>query len=659
MQQTFPAGTAQKIVISNIADNVFIKGQEQQTINVETRDTLARLQPEGDTLYIDGCDGSLKLTVPFETQIVATNIEDNIQVESVRQVELHSIGDNAALRDISGNITLEDVHGDVQVKECGGEVMVVEVSGDLVVNGAAVVRTAGDIAGDVSLSRVARAELERVESDLVLDAVEEALIGSAYSDVRVKGGIASLRCGNVGNDCNIVGNGNAEVILEQVGNDLRVNGVARFQASNIGNDCQVDGNANSDVQIGNIGNSITVIGAARVQLGNVGNDCMLRDIQGDVTVSHVGSDLNLMGVGGRLRVGNIGSDAQLRGVHGSILAGNVGSDLYMQADFPPDSATRLHVGGDATVVLPDNANLRLNATAGGRISGRSIVSTFSSNVVSLVYGEGAAQLDLHVGGDLSIRSGAVPNSSSSSGYGGSRESWGQDFGRQWSEFGREMERMGRDLGREINDAVSEATSSIGADIADDFTHSARGHVRHAHRRAEEEISRAEEKARRASERAARFNIRIHNREWHMDSDRLQRIIDQARRAADEGVLGALEAVEQALSNLHIQTPPRPTPPPPPTPGTPPMPTPPPAPGAPPTPEREGTPQEFDVAVSPTSPLTNAEGQPEPRHEQPSESGESQPSTPNIEQERLAILRMIAEGRITPEEGDLLLEALGE
>jgi hypothetical protein len=31
---------------------------------------------------------------------------------------------------------------------------------------------------------------------------------------------------------------------------------------------------------------------------------------------------------------------------------------------------------------------------------------------------------------------------------------------------------------------------------------------------------------------------------------------------------------------------------------------------------------------------------------------------NLDQEREAILRMIAEGRVTPEEGDLLLEALG-
>ena len=35
-----------------------------------------------------------------------------------------------------------------------------------------------------------------------------------------------------------------------------------------------------------------------------------------------------------------------------------------------------------------------------------------------------------------------------------------------------------------------------------------------------------------------------------------------------------------------------------------------------------------------------------------------PSAADLEQEREAILRMIAEGRISPEEGDMLLEGLG-
>jgi hypothetical protein len=42
----------------------------------------------------------------------------------------------------------------------------------------------------------------------------------------------------------------------------------------------------------------------------------------------------------------------------------------------------------------------------------------------------------------------------------------------------------------------------------------------------------------------------------------------------------------------------------------------------------------------------------------SEKEEDATARANPEQEREAILRMIAEGRITPEEGDMLLEALG-
>jgi hypothetical protein len=50
---------------------------------------------------------------------------------------------------------------------------------------------------------------------------------------------------------------------------------------------------------------------------------------------------------------------------------------------------------------------------------------------------------------------------------------------------------------------------------------------------------------------------------------------------------------------------------------------------------------------------------DPETSTPSVAGEQAGGAePNLEQERIAILRMIAEGRITPEEGDMLLEALG-
>jgi hypothetical protein len=68
----------------------------------------------------------------------------------------------------------------------------------------------------------------------------------------------------------------------------------------------------------------------------------------------------------------------------------------------------------------------------------------------------------------------------------------------------------------------------------------------------------------ADQHAERINIRINNREWRMDAERLDRILEQARRAASEGIAGALDAVEQTLSNLHIpvspETPSPPAPP---------------------------------------------------------------------------------------------------
>jgi hypothetical protein len=49
-----------------------------------------------------------------------------------------------------------------------------------------------------------------------------------------------------------------------------------------------------------------------------------------------------------------------------------------------------------------------------------------------------------------------------------------------------------------------------------------------------------------------------------------------------------------------------------------------------------------------------------RADQGATETEAAPSSPppDIEAERAAILRMVAEGRISPEEGDMLLDALG-
>ena len=94
-----------------------------------------------------------------------------------------------------------------------------------------------------------------------------------------------------------------------------------------------------------------------------------------------------------------------------------------------------------------------------------------------------------------------------------------------------------------------------------------------------------------------------------------------------------------------------TPPAPSNPTTPPTPPKPPTPPTPPTREAtESQEQAFNERAQPEVPVASEEGQ--------TDTAEAaHPATVNPEQEREAILRMIAEGRITPEEGDMLLEAL--
>src|SRR5262249_48406115 len=141
--------------------------------------------------------------------------------------------------------------------------------------------------------------------------------------------------------------------------------------------------------------------------------------------------------------------------------------------------------------------------------------------------------------------------------------------------------------------------------------------------------------------------RFKNHEWGVDPARIDRIVEQARQAAADGIQGAFEAVDQALKNMHLSVPPSP-----------------PMPHAPHAPMPPSPPVYPDMPISPTPPdAPNNEG--ERGESTPEEAGieyrerlvEAESVSVDIDQERVAVLHMVAEGRITPDEGDMLLEAL--
>lgn len=497
------------------------------------------------------------------------------------------------IKDVSGSVAIEDV-SQVSLRDVGGAVAASKIAGNVSIKDTGTRVALDDIRGSVTVS------------DIGLDLA----VSQVGGDVKVVdiGGKAAL--------LNISGN----AVLNDVGIDATLKGIG-----------------------------------GEVALSDVGSTCELQEIGGNVTVGDVGYNATLLYIKGNTQIGDIGGNAQIEGLGGSLSIGSVGGNLHLQSDFPVGSDSRVRVGGNGTLVLSESANISLRASAGGNIRGEVLSTIYPGSRINLVFGEGAARLDISVGGNLEIKAPIEPRSINTI------DEWGRsEFSEEMAEFGREMKRFGRDLSREISSAFTDATSSIRNETLENIARSASERAR---RIAEAEAQRAQRIAEAQARKAARLNVRIHGREWRLDEQRIERLVEQARRAAAEGVQGALEAVEQALRNLSVTPPP---PPPPPRPGAPPPPgTPPPgpfgAPGATPPPS-------WPAGVPPVPPAPGQFGGPQeapPPEETPAEAqvgaapeGQSEPEV-NIEQEREAILRMIAEGRITPEEGDMLLEALGD
>jgi len=305
--------------------------------------------------------------------------------------------------------------------------------------------------------------------------------------------------------------------------------------------------------------------------------------------------------------------------------GDVGGDLQLRGSFRPGSKARAVVSGDASVRLPAAPSLALTAVVSGELRGVDGGDNDGRKRVSLSYGAGEASLDLSVSGDLRLSGAGRPERQSAS------SAPGREPGPDWAEFGREMGELGRELGslgRQIGDEIAAAFTKEGvaggAAWAEAAARRVEEQARRIQERAEAQARTVEERARRGEEQA-RVKIKINEREWQLDPERLERIKEQARRAAAEGLSGAIEVVERALSRVRVP----PVPPVPPVPGVPPVPPVPPVPATGQTIRIETPP-----AVEPAAPPASRE------------------------QERETILRMIAEGRISPEEGDLLLDALG-
>ena len=411
-----------------------------------------------------------------------------------------------------------------------------------------------------------------------------------------------------------------DVELARVAGDLDLTDVRGARVEDAAGDFELD--VTGTAEIGRVGGDLHITRASAFNVGMVGGDLRAEQVEGEASIGRVGGDLEIAGVTS-LHIGGVGGDASLSGTAQLSALGHVGGDLRLEWSGALEGDVHGVVGGDAQITLTENANLVLRAVVGGDISGDGLSPTpagethtaedwaateeggseegwdsLAGGELAATFGEGGHELRLTIGGDLDLHGGQVTNSTFSPHV--AAHVGGHDFGigDEMRRFGREMKAMAREVAREMRMAT------------------------------------------RIPGSRPRVHVQVNDKAIHFDAEQIDRITRQAREAAAEGIARAQEAVERALVNIvsggRGVVPPRP-----------PMPRRPFAPGAP--------------GIHPGH--RGGRGRPgftgqTVRIEREPAASEAPPrSEEEVRVEKLAILRMVSEGRLGVDEAEVMLRAL--
>ena len=135
---------------------------------------------------------------------------------------------------------------------------------------------------------------------------------------------------------------------------------------------------------------VSVPSGVDVRVEHTGGDAMISGLSGSVEMMHIGGDLTLQGAG-KLDVGHVGGDMAVTDVRESLSVRRVGGDLSGEIQ---GSVSVEMVGGDCEMIALDGARLR----CGGDIQ----VSIGSSSKDELVLKAGG-DVKVHVPEDLNAR----------------------------------------------------------------------------------------------------------------------------------------------------------------------------------------------------------------------------------------------------------------
>jgi hypothetical protein len=198
---------------------------------------------------------------------------------------------------------------------------------------------------------------------------------------------------------------NGAARVTSIGGRLHARRVPRLEARYVGGNTILADTAR--VNLSAVGGDLAVIGADSVTCGAVGSDLEAERVEHKLQCNTVGGHCTVRDCArADVRIHTIGEDfiCDAAAPGGPCI---VGGNLRLQLDCPARSHLFYHVGGNAHITLPANANLALHTTVGGNARGPLATYVRNGGFITLLYGEGSAQFDLTVDGDL-VLSGAEP-----------------------------------------------------------------------------------------------------------------------------------------------------------------------------------------------------------------------------------------------------------
>ncbi len=382
---------------------------------------------------------------------------------------------------------------------------------------------------------------------------------------------------------------------------VRVPRNARLTLQNIGGDARIK-SIDGPLEIGMIGGDLTLRQTLAVNVGNVSGDVSAKKIGGSLIIKSAGSDVSARGVAGEVVAESVGGDLYLRDV-GAGARGEAGGDIILNIHFTPNHDYAFEAGGDILCRLAENVSARIEADSGGEVSvnllDAKVEGTDNDKTVTL--GDGAAKVTLEAGGDISI----TPLAGDREAMGEFGDHFGDEFGVMAEEFAAHIESQ---VEAQIESQMAGFEQHLNEQLAHLNQHMGHADAEKIAARARAAAERVSEKMRRKGEAAQRRAEALAEAARRRE-EAAQRRAEAAHRREDQQA----ERGNRKLSYAFKFDAPRP-----PTPPTPPMPPRP-----------------------PTGPIPRA----------------TPPAEAVSDEERMTILRMVEQKKITVEDAEKLLAAL--